>query len=246
MSLSSASSVIGGLKEYMYRGIQQLPLVLASTSLLFTVTTGSVAHATLMLSLSILVPLYTYVIQKILGLLVQYFSPTKVMLFSRATGDTCNIIQKSEYKQLKFSFDDTSKSQMEIVPSYWLMSVSFFFGYLMTNSIDSFLIPSQPGADPDNIEKRSSQAIYCMLALSIFLVIVLGVRLRFMRDCEGRSILGLGLAVVFAAFSMVMGRAMYNLARTCGGRASDLLGVLSQILPAASTSPHPIVCATTT
>jgi len=37
MSLTSASGIITGMKEYIYRGMQQLPIVLASTSLLFTV-----------------------------------------------------------------------------------------------------------------------------------------------------------------------------------------------------------------
>ena len=236
MSLVSGSSIIGGLKEYVYRGVQQLPIVLAATSLVFTITTGSVAHANLALGLSILVPLYTMIIHKILSWLL----PTDITL-SRATGDTCNILQSIDSKKLKFSLDSTTT--LEMVPSYWLMSLSFFFGYVLTNALDSLLIPSQPNANPDNVEKRSSQAIYCIVAVSVFTFIVGGIRLGLMRDCEGRHWHGILLSIVAAAVSALLGRAMYNLARTCGGRASDLLGIISQILPASSMTPHPIVCA---
>jgi len=49
MSLVSASGFITGVKEYIYRGIQEMPLVLILTSLLFVITTGSIAHLSLLL-----------------------------------------------------------------------------------------------------------------------------------------------------------------------------------------------------
>lgn len=66
MSLVSASGFIGGIKEYTYRGIQQLPLVLTSTSLIFMITTGSMAHTNMALGLALLMPVYTLVLQTLL------------------------------------------------------------------------------------------------------------------------------------------------------------------------------------
>ena len=248
MSLVSASSIMGGIKEYGYRGIQQLPIVVTATSLLFTITTGSVAHASLAAGLSIVIPLYTYVLHVLLRWLFSFSSMANSLSgFTRATGDTCNLVQKSDSNKLSYlnlaeSFNSTTSATPELIPSYWLMSVSFFIGYTITNAIDSLMIPAQENANPENIEKRTYQAIYNIVALSVFSLLVLGIRLGLMSDCEGRGKWGIGLSIVFAIGSMGIGRAMYNLSRTCGGRASDLLGILSQILPASSTAPHPIVC----
>jgi hypothetical protein len=54
MSLVSASGFITGVKEYIYRGIQEMPLVLILTSLLFVITTGSIAHTSLLIGLIVL------------------------------------------------------------------------------------------------------------------------------------------------------------------------------------------------
>ena len=238
MSLVSASGLIGGVKEYMYRGVQQLPIVLAATSLLFTITTGSIAHANLAGGLIFLMPIYTFLLQSVFGLILNKYAPGNIS-WTRSTGDACNIIQTSE-KRMNSYFD--TKSPIESVPSYWFMSVGFFIGYAISNAVDSLMTPAESNADPTNIEKRNSQAIYIIVATCVMSLLLIGARFSMMRGCEGRGWMGIALSIVSAAGAAAIGNGIYTLSRKCGSRASDLFGVLSQILPASSMSPHPIVC----
>ena len=238
MSLVSASGLVGGVKEYMYRGIQQLPIVLAATSLLFTITTGSVAHANLAGGLIVLIPIYTFLLQTVFGLVLNRFAPGNIS-WTRSTGDACNIIQTSE-KRMNSYFE--TKTAVESVPSYWLMSVGYFIGYAISNAVDSLLTPAESNADPIHLEKRNSQAVYVIVATCLLAVLLLGMRFSMMRGCEGRGWTGIALSIVSAFGAAAIGNSVYTLSRKCGSRASDLFGILSQILPASSTSPHPIVC----
>lgn len=237
MSLVSATGIVGGIKEYTYRGIQQLPIILGSTSLLFTIATGSVAHANIVLGMGVVMPLYTYGLHLILSSLLERFAAKYKTSWTRSTGPSCNILGSYDTKQF-FSND----ANAQVVPSYWLMEIAFFIGYAMTNAVDSLLLPAQANSDPENIEKRNSHATFVIIALSILSILLLAVRFTILRGCEGQGSLGLGLSVACALGAAVIGYWMYQFSRRCGSRASDLFGILSQILPASSTSPHPIVC----
>lgn len=243
MSLVSASSLIGGIKEYTFRGIQQLPIILAATTLIFTITTGSVAHGNLAAGLSILMPLYTYLLQTVLGWILRSVAPNNHVSWTRSTSDICNIINTTDHKKQTLSYYDSNAADAQSVPSYWLMSISFFIGYSISNAVDSLLAPAQPNADPANLEKRNSHAIYVIVASSVLSLILLGVRFTSMRGCEGRGTMGIVISLIAATSAAYLGWGMYNVSKRCGSRASDLFGILSQILPSSATTPHPIVCA---
>ena len=234
MSLVSASGLVSGIKEYIYHGIQQLPIVLAATSLLFTITTGSVAHANLAGGLIIIIPFYTWLLHLFIG----FWIPT----FIRSTGKSCDIIYSMD-RSLN-SFIDT-KTNPKPIPSYWLTSISFFIGYAISNAVDSLTTSSEFNADPTNIEKRKSQAVYCIIATLVISGILLVSRFRMMSGCEGLTFWAKITSMIAAAGAAVIGYGVYGISRNCGSRASDLFGILSQILPASASSPHPIVCAET-
>ena len=247
MSLVSASGFIGGIKEYMYRGFQQLPIVLATTSMIFTITTGSIAHANLAGGLIFIIPFYTWSLQQIFGLIFNRFRPN-TLDWTRNTDDSCNIMKSSDIKKLGI-FDKNNRSS-ESVPSYWLMSIGFFIGYGISNAVDSLLSPSESNADSTHIEKRKSQAVYTIAALSVLCVAILFMRFSMMRDCEGQGLegrgwVGLTLSVLCAIGAACIGKGIYDVSRKCGSRASDLFGILSQILPPSSMTSHPIVCTET-
>jgi len=239
MSLVSASSVIGGIKEYTFRGIQQLPIVLATTSLLFTITSGSVAHANLAAGFIVVIPLYTWGLQQILGAVLSR-SPAMKMdpSWKRNTGDSCAIVKSHERLSIA-SLDESSSAS---VPSYWLMSMGFFIGYAISNAVDSLKIQSQPNADPVNVEKRRTQAIYVIVASCVFFLALIFVRFRAASTCEGFGGLGWILSYFAACGAASIGFGMYSFSRKCGSRASDLFGILSQILPTSAMSPNPVVC----
>jgi hypothetical protein len=243
MSLVSASGIVGGLKEYMYRGMQQLPLVLGTTSTVMTVITGSVAHANIVLGLLIIMPLFTYLSQGIIG----YFFSKNIGIY-RSTGDTCNIIPESysssKAPPLLDSFIKGSKND-KVVPSYWITSLGFFIGYIISNAADNLITPAQPSGDAAGIEKRTTQSIIVLTVSCVFALCVLIARFRMMGGCEGRSMFGYGISIVFTTISAIIGYYVYRLSRVCGARSSDLFGILSQMLPTSSTTRNPIVCSAT-
>jgi len=242
MSLVTASGFIGGIKEYMFRGIQQLPIVLTATTLLFTITTGSIIHANLALGMGVAMPIYTLLLQSALGIILKKIVPDQRVSWTRSTGNICNLIGSSGPQRIGL-YDPNNESEAQTVPSYWITSVGFFIGYAISNAVDSLLMPALPDSDANNHEKRSSQAIYIIAAVSTLSLILLIVRFSSMRGCEGRGTLGIVLSVLAAAGAAAIGYGMYSMSRACGARSSDLFGVLSQILPNSATSQDPIVCA---
>lgn len=230
MSLVSASGFIGGIKEYGYRGFQELPLVLSLTSLTFVVTTGSGAHMTLLLGFIILVPLLTLGLR---GLINLFFSSDSGMKCSNA--DVCKSVRPYDY---------TSHSEAVMIPGYWLPSVCFYFGYIIANSYQSYSIYSEKSSSI-SIEKRKTKSLQiCIISIFLFIVI-LGVRFALMGDCEGMSGIAKSISFAFGATIFGIGIGTFYLSNNCGVRSSDLLGVLSQILPEKPKDIRPVVCKAT-
>ena len=233
MSLVSASSFIGGVKEYLYRGFQQLPLVLVMTSFTFSVTTGSIAHTVLFVGLTFIVPIYTWLLQTLVG-----FATTN--RWNRSKVDTCNII--TDYKSLKtFQYYVNNIHSGENIPSFWITSVFFFFGYVLTNAHDSLTATGDLN-NKLNYEKRITVGMYITFCSFFVGLIIIGLRFSLMSDCEGTGRLAYIISIFFGLTSAGIGYGLYNLSKKCGARSSDLLGILSQIIPASASSPSPTVC----
>jgi len=234
MSLVSASSFVGGIKEYLYRGFQQLPLVLVMTSFLFTVTTGSVAHTTMFTGLIFVMPAFTFICQTL-------FNITGTNNWRRTKADSCNII--TDYKSLKdFSYYvNTDINHWNNIPSFWLTSVCFFFGYILANAYDTLVEPGDANK-PMNYEKRITTGTFVTFCTAFIFIIILIVRFNLMSSCEGTTTLALVVSGFFGAASIAIGVGLYKLSIQCGARTSDMLGILSQIIPASAASPTPSVC----
>jgi hypothetical protein len=239
MSVGIISKGIGSTKEYVYRGFQQLPIVLASTSLVYTIASGSLAHLGIFLGMSTIIPLYTFAFQRLLTALMTAAAPATTF-WKRAGGDVCHIIPSRHKEPL--SYFDQNPLGGGAVPSYWLMGISYFIGYAISNAADSLLTPAENGSSDIQKEKRNTQAIFILITTCVFSLMVLGMRIYFARGCEGAGNGGLAISFVAAVGAASIGYGMYRLSRACGARSSDLFGVLSQILPVSSTSPHPVVC----
>jgi hypothetical protein len=242
MSLVSASGLIGNTKEYIYRGIQQLPLIMSLTSFMMTITTGSIAHATLFGGLTFVMPIFTLLFQYIIGNILLWFMPEGKGEWSRSMVDVCKIIPSPEsFKKLEY-YAYGSNTNISDIPSYWITSIGFIFGYFIMNGVDTLDVPVLPGADPIAHTKRYTKAIHILAATSIIFTLIVISRFYFMGDCEGRGNIGRALGVFFGIVSVGIGVGFYYLSKTCGARSSDLFGVLSQMLPASAMSPTPIAC----
>lgn len=239
MVVGVVSQGLGGMKEYVYRGLQQLPIVLASTSLVYTVATGSLAHLNIFTGMAFIIPIVTFLLQQLIGWGMNVIWPNSIF-WKRGGGDTCNMLQST--KQESLSYFEKNALTGGSVPSYWLMGVAFYIGYCVSNAVDSLLAPAAQGSSDINHEKRNTHAVVVIVTTSIFAILVLGMRFYFMKSCEGSSTGGLVISGICAVGAAGIGYGMYDLSKQCGARSSDLFGVLSQILPPSSLTPHPIVC----
>lgn len=242
MSLVSASSFIGGIKEYVYRGIQQLPFVLTGTALVFSIASGSMAFMNLTIGMGILIPIYTFLLQLILNKLFTYVSPTS-LFWRRSTSDVCNIIPAYGKKDLSYY---VGTELGESIPSYWLMNLGFFIGYTISNAVDSLIAAPPTESNSSSYEKRSTQAIFTIVAISIFSALLLLIRFYKMSGCEGHGWGGFIVSILCAGGAAYIGNGIYNISKVCGAKTSDLFGILSQILPPSSRSGNPVVCTTRT
>ena len=247
VNVGIVSRGLGGLKEYIYRGLQQLPIVLASTSLIYTIATGSIAHLNIFLGMTFVIPFVTWLLQNVFGIISNRLLPGSILL-QRSGGDTCDLIppltppDRKDYERFFVSLASKEKRYEGFIPSFWLMEVAFFIGYALSNGVDSLLIPAEQGSSDVNIEKRNTQAAIVIFTTVIFALIVLGMRFVFMGPCEGTGTWGYIISMICALGAGGIGYGMYMFSRICGARCSDLFGILSQILPPSSMTPHPIVC----
>ena len=242
MSSVSAYELIGYTKEYIYRGIQQLPLIIALTSFMMTITTGSIAHAGLFVGLAIVIPVLTKGFQSLLDFILLKLIPDRKTEWNRSTVDVCKIISIPEsFKKLEY-YTYGSNTNMSITPSYWITSVGFIFGFLLMNGVDTLDVPIVPGADPIAYNKRYTQSVHIIVATFIIFGLIVGARFYFMKDCEGRGLVGQVFSIFFGLLFIGIGVGTYSISRVCGSRSSDLFGVLSQMLPSSAMSPTPVVC----
>ena len=206
MSLVSASKLVGGIKEYGYRGFQQMPLVIGSTSMLFTIATGSIAHANIVLGMGVLMPIYTALLQMVIGATMNYFAPNSIF-WKRISSDSCNIISESNISSSPHT-PYITKQLDGSVPSYWLMGMAFFIGYSISNAVDSLLTPEAPGSNKIHHEKRNHQAIIVITTCVIFAFLMLAGRFYLMPGCEGvhsgAGIAGIILALVGVILVVVL------------------------------------------
>ena len=63
-----------------------------------------------------------------------------------------------------------------------------------------------------------------------------------MNSCEGITKIALVISGIFGILSIFIGYILYKFSIVCGARTSDMLGILSQIIPASANSPTPTVC----
>jgi hypothetical protein len=247
-SLFSAMSIVSGVKEYIYRGFQQLPLVLAGVAFLFTATTGSIAFLNLFIGLAFVIPIVTYALQGVIGFIGNKFP---AFAFGLMRSDVCGLVPP-EGKTLNLY---TPKTGATPIPSFWLMEIMFLFGFLISNAAESYQA-SGNCPESDAAERKKYHATYVLGILITLFVLVLAMRFRYQASCELSSLSftggGLGIAqgviktlmlLLFTGGTAgVLGYAMYVFARKCGARSGDLLGILSQFLPPSAYSQQPIVC----
>jgi hypothetical protein len=133
-----------------------------------------------------------------------------------------------------------SVTTLNVVPSFWMSMIAFFFTYLYVNAIHLYDKQETSKAPKIAVAARKSQAIVSMIV--VMGLAILTTILRYGTSCET----GLGILVSWI-LGYGLGYGWYKFMRSCGlGRLDDLFGITNRILPQQSYQElDPTVCVAT-
>jgi hypothetical protein len=196
-------------------------------------TQGNINFLFFFVGLAMLTPLATLIVNVLWEFL---FSNTPSWLtvppflwkMDAATSETCNLFTST-----------TSRipEVINVVPSYWLSIMSFFFTYLILNAQNLYNKQSSSKASKAAVDARKNQTMISIIILSI--TAVLFTLMRYSSSCET----GLGVII-----SWLLGGGLaygwYKFMRQCGlGRLDDIFGISNRLLPMQSyEEPSPTMC----
>ena len=140
---------------------------------------------------------------------------------------------------------DTSGEAETVISSGWMAMTSFFIGYVICNSLQLYTtdtLGSAPLNEPNapdtqmKMNKRKSQAMFALVSIAIFALIVLA--FRFNTGCER------GISIILTAVGFGAGGYFwYQLLSQVGeGRLSDIFGIANRLLVPSAIQNGPIAC----
>jgi hypothetical protein len=230
--MSLISDFVCGTKNLLSQGFHSLPVILSTTILVLGMTQGNINLLFFFIGLSVLTPLACLLLN-IIGELAftKLGVPDSLWKLDESTAEACKLITTtiSEVPQT-----------LNVIPSYWLSIMAFFFTYLFLNAQDLYSKQSSSKASKAAIDARKNQTMISMVILSI--AAILFTLIRYSTTCE----LGLGVVV-----SWVLGGGIafgwHSFMRKCGlGRLDDIFGISNRLLPMQSyEEPSPTMCVPT-
>jgi hypothetical protein len=142
-------------------------------------------------------------------------------------------VQGSDVVQLVASM--SNRQQVNVMPSYWMQHVLFFFGYLLANGVGLYLLPQEKGQSDVFVENRKAKA-RAVIILTVLAALGFTV-LRFGTGAE--TLRGVALAFVTGGGA---GYAWYQFAAYCGARHADVFGVAPSMVPVSAKEEKAMTC----
>jgi len=149
-----------------------------------------------------------------------------------------NLVIGNEVSQLVPSIPTSGASYdtpVNVLPSYWMAHMMFFFGYLFANAIDLYTLPAASGAAEWMVTSRKTRA-GTLIASTLVLAIVFTALRFYLTGTE--TVFGIALSLVLG----VVGITWYWSASALGSRTTDIFGVVQQMVPQAKGDTKPLTC----
>jgi len=231
---SSVGDFVCATRQLCSQGFRSLPAILGGASLTLGMTQGNFNFLFFFVGMFVLTP----IVAGLTNLLWEFiFSNTPTWLtvpeqfwkLPHATANACAIFT--------IGTPAGAPQTMNVVPSYWMTMMAFFFVYIFKNALFLYKKEEVTAASKQGVTARKSQAL-----ISMVVVVAVGIVftiLRYATTCET----GLGILV-----SLLLGgyiaHGWYRFMRICGvGRLDDLFGISARILPLQSYEEiTPTVC----
>jgi hypothetical protein len=229
---SIISQFVCGSRNFFSQGFHSLPVVLITTILVLGITQGNLNLLFLFVGLGIVTPLVCLLSNILFEFIFGRLSvPTYLWQMEAGNAEQCLLFTKTT---------SSLAETMNVVPSYWITIMSFFFTYLFTNAYALYNKQSSSKASTAAVDARKSQTMISMIILSITAIMFTIV--RFSTGCET----GLGVLLSFIIGSL-LASGWYMFMRQCGlGRLDDVFGISNRLLPLQSyEGPDTTVCVPT-
>jgi hypothetical protein len=208
------------LRQSILMAFRALPILLISFIGFLAVGLGNMGLFILFIGHALAVPLLTGIAHLITG---KFYTP----------GDPRAYVQGSDVVQLVASM--SNRLPVNVMPSYWMQHVLFFFGYLLANGVGLYLLPQEKGQSDVFVENRKAKA-RAVIILSVLAALGFTV-LRFGTGAE--TLRGVALAFVTGGGA---GYAWYQFAAYCGARHADVFGVAPSMVPVRAKEEKAMTC----
>jgi hypothetical protein len=221
-------------RNVIAQSFRALPVILGGATLLLGLTQGNFNFLFFFAGLFILAPTAALCLNALTELwfvnVPWWLSlPKPFWAVPSAGAEQCSIITTKDIGAIP--------GDLNVVPSYWMTMMSFFFAYLLFNAIRLYTRQADSKAPEHLVSARKSQAIISIILISV--VTILTFIARYATSCET----GFGV-LVSIALGGSLGYGWYNFMRACGlGRLDDLFGISNRLLPYQSKEDmEPSVC----
>ena len=252
---------IADLQVFLYGGLRSLPFALGGTMLIIGLFTSNYAVLFFLIGLLVAAPLGAWIVNRIIPIIwncfqylfylflsifmkdAAYYKPAEfvhIEYFKTTVYDVCKLI-------IPFGSDSKNSSNQPetVISSEWMAMSSFFIGYVICNALQLYNnnvtgsatlnVPDAPDTQM-KINKRRSQAMFALVSIAIFALIVLGFR------CWTRCEDPVGIILTGAGFGAA-GYYWYQLLSEVGqGRLSDIFGIANRLLVPSAIKNGPIAC----
>jgi hypothetical protein len=209
--------------------MRTLPITLAGTMVILGLFTANYAMMFFLAGFMIATPILSAILNLGADALVLKFD---LNMFKTKSSDICKVV-------IPYSTtSNPSKAENEnVLCTTSFAMICFFLGYMLTNAVELYKRPTDPGADPIKVSNRTSHAVLSIASIVVFALIVIG--FRNYAGCEPTVGFLLG-APLFGA----LGYGWYRmLSKPSDGRLADLFGISNRILPASATKEdRPVAC----
>jgi hypothetical protein len=231
------SSVIGdfvcGTRQLLSQGFRSLPAILGGASLTLGMTQGNFNFIFFFVGMFLFTPIAAGLVNMLWELIFSnvhgwFAPPPELWKLPNGDAQACSI----------FTIGGTEQpTTINVVPSYWMTMMAFFFVYLFENAYRLYIKQQAEKAPSQAVMARKAQALISMIVIGMIGVVC--VMLRYATACE--TGFGVFLSILLGGY---MAHGWYKFMRVCGlGKLEDLFGISSRILPLQSYEElEPTVC----
>jgi hypothetical protein len=219
----SFQTLFSDIRVFLYGGLQTFPLTIAGTFLILGLMTANYAMLFFLVGYLLLVPIASTII----NLIIPKILPA--LWFTVPKSDICNI-------RLPFP-PETTSLPTTIVSSNWMAMTVFFLGYMLSNAISLYNLPSSVEDDKGKVVTRTTQSMLSVISILMFSLFIIFMRTKLVK-CETTPSI-----IITTILFGTLGWSWYRaLAATGEDRLSDLFGVANRLLSPEATQNAPIAC----